>query len=210
MEFGLEAEVVVATDDPRIDETVSHSNVRAVRTNTKHKSGTERVAEVVQLTEFSNFETSLNIQGDQLFLPKSAATGALQMLREGFRLGTAAAPLLAAHEKDPNRVKVVVAEDGKALLFSRNMPVLNDNEAHTRRVLLHLGVYSYTRDALLEWVSLHATDAEFEQGLEQLRPFHHGIPLGVSDINERAEPGIDVPEDLINAKKILAPTRTSA
>ena len=75
-EFGITANVVVATDDPRIEEAVSDSGVRTVCTQCNHKSGTERVAEVVQLSEFSDFDTILNIQGDQLFLPKGAATGA--------------------------------------------------------------------------------------------------------------------------------------
>ena len=77
-------------------------------------------------------------------------------------------------------------------------------------VHLHLGVYAYTREALLNWVSLPPTPAEFDHGLEQLRPILHGIPIGVAVLHEVVEHGIDTTRDLENAQNSLATTRTNA
>jgi CMP-2-keto-3-deoxyoctulosonic acid synthetase len=72
-----------------------------------------------------------------------------------------------------------------------------------------LGVYAYTRAGLLEWVTLPPTRAEVEEGLEQLRPFLNGIPIGVAVMDEFVEAGIDTPTDLASAQQSLAPTRTT-
>lgn len=196
--------MVVAIDDPRIEAALAGSCVRTVLTRKDHVSGTERVAELIQKPDYACYNRILNVQGDQLYLPKEAAVGALYQLERGLTIGTAAAPLLPVHELDRNRVKVSVDEGGRARLFSRQMPV------NSLRVFLHLGVYSYTRDALLNWVSLSPCQAEFDEGLEQLRPFQHGIPIGVSILDEPAEPGIDTPQDLSNAQHPSALTRTNA
>lgn len=202
--------VIVATDDPAIEQAVTDRGMRVVRTRSDHQSGTMRVAEVAEHPEFSMYDRILNIQGDQLFLPEEAAVGALQQLDLGHRLGTAAAPLLQSHEPDRNRVKVAVDEGCVAISFSRQMPPQSDQCDGASRVLLHLGVYSYTREALREWMNLAPCTAEFDQGLEQLRPFLSGIRFGVAVLNEPAEPGIDTTEDLNNARKSLALTRTNA
>jgi 3-deoxy-manno-octulosonate cytidylyltransferase (CMP-KDO synthetase) len=165
---------------------------------------------VVSRPEFSQFERILNIQGDQLFLPMQAAVGALAQLESGVPVGTAAAPLLKRHEPDRNRVKVAVDDAGLARSFSREYPGRFDPPEGIKGVFLHLGVYAYTRAGLLEWVSLAPTQAEVEEGLEQLRPFLRGIPIGVAVLDEYVEPGIDTPADLANARKSLAPTRTTA
>ena len=208
-EFGLSSEVVVATDDPRIADAVTEAGFQAVKTSTDHESGTERVAEVVAKPEFSNFDRVLNIQGDQLFLPNQAVVGALGQLERGFALGTVGATLLPHQQTNRNRVKVAVDGKGTARAFSREMPVRTDDFG-TLGVFLHLGVYAYTREALLEWVSLPPTQAEFDEGLEQLRPFLSGTPIGVALLDEVVEPGIDTPDDLASAQQSSAPTRTNA
>ncbi len=206
LSFELDAKVVVATDDERVESAVAPTEIETVRTSSQHKSGTERAAEVVGLPEFSQFDPILNIQGDQLFLPKNAAVGALDELERGFALGTSAAPLQPNQETDRNRVKVAVDNSRKAALFSREMP----SESGQAGTFLHLGVYSYTREALLEWVSLPPTEAEFDQGLEQLRPFLHGISIGVAVLGEPAEAGIDTRQDIDRAHQLMALTRTNA
>jgi 3-deoxy-manno-octulosonate cytidylyltransferase (CMP-KDO synthetase) len=152
----------------------------------------------------------LNVQGDQLSLPRQAAVGALKQLEMGFSIGTAAARLEERHEIDRNRVKVAVDQGGCALSFSREMP---ENLTESKRmpgVFLHLGVYAYTRGVLLDWVDLPPTEAEFEEGLEQLRPFLNGLPIGVALLDEAVEPGIDTFEDLAHVQKSNHLTRTTA
>ena len=208
LSFGLDADVVVATDDIRVEKAVSEIGVRAVSTSADHRSGTERVAEVALKPEFSDAALFLNVQGDQPFLPKEAALGALSQIEGGFPIGTAAAPLQTDQESNRDRVKVGVDHDGNARFFSREMPN-SDVSGGLYGVFLHVGIYAYTRAALLNWVSLPATEAEFTEGLEQLRPFLQGTPIGVALLHQPVEPGVDTLQDLENALFSTALTRTN-
>ena len=207
--FGLDAPVVLATDDPRVENAVSDLGVQPVRTSANHRSGTERVAEVASRPEFADFDQILNVQGDQPFLPMAAAVGALHQIESGLTIGTTAAPLQAQQESNRNRVKVAVDHKGRALLFSRDLPKLAET-GELFGVFLHLGIYAYTRTALFNWVSQPATTAERDEGLEQLRPFLRGTPIGVALLHEPVEPGVDTLEDLERAQTSISPTRTNA
>jgi 3-deoxy-manno-octulosonate cytidylyltransferase (CMP-KDO synthetase) len=206
LSFGLDAEVVVATDDSRVVQTVSEIGVQSIETSSKHGSGTERVAEVAQRSEFAKADRILNVQGDQPFLPREAALGALEQIDRGFPIGTSAAPLEPHHEQDRNRVKVAVDSAGRALHFSRNMPHLH-RSGGLLGVFLHIGVYAYTRAALFDWVSLPVTADERNEGLEQLRPFLRGTPIGVATLNEPVEAGVDTIADLERTQASIASTR---
>lgn len=209
LDFGLDAHLVLATDDVRIRDAVADLGVQTVVTLQKHRSGTERVAEVARRPEYAGFDQVLNVQGDQPFLPVEAAVGAVKQLETGFPVGTAAAPLQHGQESDRNRVKVALDHEGRALAFSRAMPALPGTD-ELLGVFLHLGLYAYTRTALFDWVSQPANPAEFDEGLEQLRPFQRGTPIGVSLLDEPVEPGVDTLEDLERAQNSKTSTRTIA
>ena len=143
----------------------------------------------------------LNVQGDEPFLPGDAARGAVGMVTGGaFPLGTAAAPASAAVLDTPDVVKVVRADDGRALYFSRAaIPFLRDDadrEARDTMVLQHLGIYAYTREALSHWVKLPPHPLERVEKLEQLRPLAAGLAMGVAVVDDEAPRGIDTEEDL--------------
>lgn len=208
LEFNLDAHVVLATDDVRVENAVSELGVQSVITSQKHRSGTERVAEVTQRPEFAEFELIVNIQGDQPYLPKEAAAGALEQIAAGFPIGTAAVPLQAQQGSNRNRVKVAVNGEGQALSFSREMPTA-PKDANTPDVFLHLGIYAYTRKALIDWVSLPPTAAESDENLEQLRPLLNGTPIGVALLDESVESGVDTLDDLKQAQLSTALARTN-
>jgi len=121
-------------------------------------------------------------------------------------IGTAAVAATPAILDEPSIVKVVVADDGRALYFSRApIPFLRepkdaDNAATLRtRVWQHVGVYSYTRAALARWVKLPAHPLEQIERLEQLRPLAAGMAIGVSRISGPLRMGIDTETDLARA-----------
>ena len=188
--------VVVATDAREIAATVERAGFEAVMTSPEHQSGTERIAEVVGKKEFSNFTFILNVQGDEPFVAPAAIHGALACLERGDPLGTAAGSLDPELAGDPNRVKVVVNAQGRAVYFSR-APIPFDRDGAWDVVYhQHVGVYAYTRDALQRWVRLTPVPEERWERLEQLRPLLHGIPMGVTLFDGPAAPGIDTPADL--------------
>lgn len=195
-DLGVCDRLVVATDAREIASVVTGAGFEAVMTSPDHASGTERVAEVIAKTSFSDFNFILNVQGDEPFVAAAAVRGALACLEGGDPLGTAAGSLDPALVNDPSRVKVVVDARGRAVYFSR-APIPFDRDGKGDVVYhQHVGVYAYTREALDAWVRLPPVPEEQWERLEQLRPLLHGIPMGVTLFGGPAAPGIDTPADL--------------
>lgn len=201
--LGLDAHVVVATDDDRVIQAVARLGVEAILTSAAHRSGTDRVAEVARQSRFARAQTVLNVQGDEPFFPFAAARGALARVQNGDPVGTAGAPLATSAAADPNRVKVVVDAAGRALRFARLVPQSATLPAQVE-VLHHIGIYAYRRQALLRWAAFEPVPAEREEGLEQLRPLTCGIPVGVARIVAPVRGGIDTEDDLADAERQMS------
>jgi 3-deoxy-manno-octulosonate cytidylyltransferase (CMP-KDO synthetase) len=196
--------VVVATDDDAVASTVRAAGAECVMTSPSHTSGTERVAEVAAQQRFKGYQTIVNVQGDEPFIGKGAVRGAAQLVSSGrFPLGTAASHASSEILDTPSLVKVVVADDGRAMYFSRApIPFLRDRADAAKlaeRTLQHIGVYAYSREALMQWVGLPPHPLEEIERLEQLRPLAAGLPIGVAVTNEAPASGIDTEEDLERA-----------
>jgi 3-deoxy-manno-octulosonate cytidylyltransferase (CMP-KDO synthetase) len=203
-EMNIAEKCVVATDDAGVADAVRSAGGEAVMTSKGHVSGTDRVAEVAARPEYSDFDAILNVQGDEPFIGHGAVAGAAEVVSSGkFPLGTSASPASWDIANNPNVVKVVVGDDGRALYFSRaGIPFVRDRDAIGSteiRMLQHIGVYAYSRKALEQWVSLPQHPLENTERLEQLRPLAHGIPIGVAIANEPPASGIDTEHDLAEA-----------
>lgn len=196
--------VVVATDSAEIRDAVARVGGDAVLTSPDHPSGTDRVAEVAEMPAFADYGAIVNVQGDEPFVAGAAVRGALEQVAEGrFPLGTAASGAPPEILARPDVVKVVHADDGRAMYFSRApIPWLREeSDAHliAGRVLQHVGVYAYTRDALAAWVALPPHPLELIERLEQLRPLAAGLDMGVARIQGPLKGGIDTEDDLRRA-----------
>ena len=195
---------VVATDHPDVAGAVRAAGGEVVMTASEHPSGTDRVAEVARRPEFASYDAIVNVQGDEPFVPADAVREAAGLVTSGrFPLGTAAVPADAAILDTPHVVKVVAADDGRAMYFSRApIPWLRDPEdapLRAERVWQHVGVYAYTREALARWVALPPHPLERIERLEQLRPLAAGIAMGVARIAGPLRGGIDTEDDLARA-----------
>ena len=195
---------VIATDSDEVADAVRPHGAEAFLTSANHPSGTDRVAEVASRREFRDFDAIVNVQGDEPFVSESALRGAVRQVTSGsFPLGTAAARGSEEILDEPNVVKVVAADDGRAMYFSRAaIPFLRDAaEAPLRstRVWQHIGVYAYARDALARWVSLPPHPLERIERLEQLRPLAAGLAMGVALVDEPPTVGVDTLDDLVRA-----------
>jgi 3-deoxy-manno-octulosonate cytidylyltransferase (CMP-KDO synthetase) len=198
-EASCAAEVIVATDDPRILAAVESFGGAAVMTRKDHPSGTDRVAEVAAgLTA----EVIINLQGDEpLFDPRAIDLLAGRLAADpGAAVATLAVPItdLAAYES-PNVVKVVCDDRGRALYFSRApIPFHRDAKPDLRatppRVLQHLGVYAYRREMLLTIAATPAHPLEEAEKLEQLRVLGTGGAISVGLV-AHAHRGVDTPAD---------------
>ena len=209
--LGLADEVVVATEAEEVATVVRQAGGRAMITSDQHPSGTDRVAEVAMHPDFLRHDVIVNVQGDEPFMRGDAMAGAIAMVREhGFDLGTAAGRRSAAIMDDPNCVKVVRDDSGRALYFSRAaIPYLRDEaEAPIRDalVLQHMGIYAARRAALAKWVSLPPHPLELVEKLEQLRALAAGLSMGVAIVEAPSWGEVNTEDDLVRANAHWAAT----
>ncbi len=199
-------DVVVATDDSRIADAVAAFGGQAVMTSPDHPTGTDRIAEVVET--FPEHHHILNIQGDEPLIEPETISRLVEALAgpEQPDMVTAANELKLEDPEvnDPNVVKVVIGTRHQALYFSRS-PIPYPRQPGTEgfRYLRHKGIYGYTRDFLLRFVSWEPTVLERVEGLEQLRALENGATIGVI-ITTDLSPGIDTPEQAAILERQLA------
>ena len=181
--------VVVATDDERIAACVEGFGGVVEITRDDHPSGTDRVAEVAERRPEA--EVVVNVQGDQPFAEAAMLTALVQPYLDGERppMTTLACPLAPEARDDPNTVKVVCDLSGNALYFSRSL-IPSSGPA-----LQHVGLYAFTREAVLRFPELAPTALERQERLEQLRALEHGYEIRVCR-TERPVIEINTPEDL--------------
>jgi len=179
-------------------------------TSPDHPSGTDRVAEVARGEKYRDFQVIANIQGDEPLLKEAHLSAAIDLVRDkGWEIGTCATPILDEESrKNPGVVKVVRAQSGRALYFSRSaIPFKRDDKPTPEELgrepfLRHIGIYAYTPEALENWVVLAPSPLEELEQLEQLRPLGSGARIGVSVVGA-ADPGVDTPADAARMEERL-------
>ena len=191
---------IVATDDERIVTAVGSFGGEAVMTRADHASGTDRIAEVVRQMAGAPQDVILNVQGDEPEIEPGSLNRLVDRLvaERDCPAATLACPFPAGCDPaDPNCVKVVLSQAGRALYFSRSLiPYGPDARgmAGPHEWLLHLGVYAYRREFLLEIASRPPSRLERIEKLEQLRVLENGHALAV-EVVDQAGIGIDTPEE---------------
>ena len=192
--------VLVATDDARIAEAVQAAGGEAVLTSETAASGTDRVAEVARKIPADIY---LNVQGDEPLMPAENIDRTVAAMVEGpgRLLATLAYPIPAGAAADPNTVKVAVAQDGRALYFSRSPIPYYRNGAPAYRK--HLGIYAYRAETLAAVAALPPSPLERAESLEQLRWLEAGYTIWVGEAAGDSI-GVDTPGDLAEAERRLA------
>lgn len=193
--------VVVATDDARIAEAAARHGAEVRMTAPDHASGTDRLAEAFAAVDC---DIVVNVQGDEPMIRPQAIRAAVQPLLQNPELpmATLAEPLAPELAGDANAVKVVVDARGHALYFSRAL-IPHPRREGVAQPLKHIGLYAYRRDFLLAYPQLSPSPAEMAEQLEQLRALHHGHAIAVT-VGDFATIGVDTPEDLARAERLLA------
>ncbi len=186
--------VLVATDDERIARAVEAAGGTAVLTDPALPSGTDRVWAAVRDLDV---EVVLNVQGDEPMMdPRNVdAVAGFLLDHPGFELATVALPIDDPAEiENPNNVKVVRADDGRALYFSRSPLPYRRRPEPGLKTLKHLGLYGYRKEALKRWTSLPPHPLERAESLEQLRALAAGMAMAVLDAHSDSI-GVDTIED---------------
>lgn len=197
-------EVVVATDDRRIYDTVTTFGGRAVMTSENHPSGTDRCREAYKLCG-SYADVIINIQGDEPFIEPAQIAAVKSCFSDATtEIATLARPFDPARGfdalKDPNTPKVIINPRNEAIYFSRSVipyvrNVPEEQWAAEHQFYTHIGLYAYRADILDRITGLQRSPLEIAESLEQLRWIENGFKIKVA-LTDYSTIGIDTPADL--------------
>ncbi len=197
-------EIIVATDDERIQQAVQAAGFSAEMTG-QHPTGTDRIGEV--MARHPEAEIILNLQGDEPLLDAAIPDRIIAAMQEdpAVDIATCGHPFAGVETwRNPNNVKVLVDHGGHALYFSR-APIPGCFPGQEDRgheiALRHVGLYAFRRKALERFLEMEPSVHEMAEGLEQLRALDSGMRIRVLKISE-APVGVDTPEDLEQVRRI--------
>lgn len=214
-------QVVIATDDERIETAARGFGAEVCMTASTHASGTDRLGEVVATLGWDDDTIVVNVQGDEPLMPPGLIDQVASDLAANSEasIATVATPVVASGEFfDPNVVKVVTDKAGFALYFSR-APIPWDRDLLMDNVkalpigivpLRHIGIYAYRVGYLNRYAGMRPCPLEQAEQLEQLRAIWYGERIHVAEAGQRPGPGVDTEDDLLIAEQLLKARQAEA
>ena len=196
-------EVIIATDDERILNSVEKFGGLGVLTSSNHKTGTDRIVEALS---GRSCEWVLNIQGDEPLISSSDLEMLIKKTQNTQGVKSATLIYKIREESmlnDPNIVKVVLNKSNEALYFSRSM-IPYPTKIHTKKfpVWRHLGVYLFQKEFLTKYKHWPQTPLEKIEKLEQLRILENGETLLCVEAKNNSF-SVDLPKDIEFVEKML-------
>ena len=210
------SKVVIATDHQKVFDAAKHFTNDVLITREDHQSGTERLAEVVDLLNLSDDTIVVNVQGDEpLLSPDNVSQVATLLAQSTAPMATLS---VAIEERDevfnPNAVKVVSDINKNALYFSRaSIPFDRSTMMAEQQPLnlapfqRHVGIYAYRAGFIKQYIQLSVSPLEVLESLEQLRVLYHGYAIKIEQALVTPHAGVDTPEDLA---KVVAHIQSKA
>jgi 3-deoxy-manno-octulosonate cytidylyltransferase (CMP-KDO synthetase) len=194
--------IIVATDDQRIYDCVKSFGGNVEMTSTEHKSGSDRIMEVV--SRHPEIDYICNLQGDEPLIKPESIDAVIRNVIEDDRadISTLIREISADEVDNPNLVKCVTDKNGFALYFSRSK-IPYERNTGIAKFYGHLGIYGYKRHALETMTSQSQTMLEKTESLEQLRALENGMRIKTSVV-DFVPVGIDTKEDLEKFRQIVS------
>lgn len=211
LEQGFEFNTYVVTDDQKVEDHVKSFSPNVIRVDDDVISGTLRI----QLAYENNFKNQnydlvINVQGDEPLLESKDLVRLSKFhLESNFDIATLVKKQSGFKDEfnDPNKVKVVLSEStGACFYFSRaGIPFKRDSDTNITNDywFLHIGVYSYRPNILIQFANHSDTRLENLEKLEQLRALEMGFTIG-SCPTESVMIGVDRPEDIKKVEEVLS------
>jgi 3-deoxy-manno-octulosonate cytidylyltransferase (CMP-KDO synthetase) len=197
---GFFNDVFVVTDSDIIYQEISTNGGKAIISKKEHESGSDRIAEAI--SEMS-VDVIVNVQGDEPFIKKEPLDKLVRLFNDpAVQVASLMRKITKEEAGNPNNVKVVTDNAGNALYFSRSIiPYHRDAELNAE-YFLHVGVYAYKKEALINFTKWSQSSLEKIEKLEQLRYLENGIKIKMAETDYNSI-SIDTPEDLERAKAFL-------
>jgi 3-deoxy-manno-octulosonate cytidylyltransferase (CMP-KDO synthetase) len=193
-------DVIVATDSDEIMAVCRENAWHARMTSASHRSGTDRVHEVSNSVAADVY---VSVQGDEPLTRPEHIASLLEVMKDpSVQVGTLKTPARAADVNNPNAVKMVTDDKGRALYFSRATIPCDRDRTGSVRYYKHLGMYAYRKFALDQFAIWPESTLERVERLEQLRFLENGIPIHVGETPYDTV-GVDTEEDLLRVEEIL-------
>ncbi|GLQ31617.1 3-deoxy-manno-octulosonate cytidylyltransferase [Litoribrevibacter albus] len=208
-------EVIIATDDPRIQQVAEGFGAKVCMTNPDHASGTDRLQEVVSQLNYYADDIVVNVQGDEPLIPPRVINQVAHNLsaEQEASIATLYEPIERIEDVfNPNIVQVVTDRNDFALYFSRApIPYARDDFASSKEVMpkgvnfkRHIGIYAYRVNLLNSFVKWDEAPIESTECLEQLRALWNGAKIHVALADEIPPGGVDTEEDLERVRAYFA------
>lgn len=194
-------EVVVVTDSNIIYEEITSHGGNAMMSKRTHESGSDRIAEAIA---DMNVDVVINVQGDEPFIRKEPLEKLVRLFDDpSVRVGSLMRTIADTNELiKSSAVKVVVNKNNDALYFSRSVIPFAANLVMDAPYFLHIGVYGFRKETLLQFTEWPASRLELVEKLEQLRYLENAVPIRMALVDFKSV-AIDTPEDLERAEKLL-------
>ena len=207
------SEIVIATDDKRIEEAAQEFGAEVCMTDPSHPSGTDRLQEVASQRGWDDDRIVVNVQGDEPLIPPPLVGQVANNLNANAQaaIATLCEPITDLDElANPNAVKVVYGGDGMALYFSRaTIPwpreafAADNTQMPQGRWFRHIGIYAYRVGFLHRYVTWSPAPIEQLEQLEQLRALYNGERIHVAEASEAVPAGVDTAEDLEAVRRLV-------
>lgn len=202
MQSKMKDEVLILTDSEKIKQAVFSFGGEARLVKGDFKNGTERIGAFI---EDKDYDIVVNVQGDEPLIEGKIIDEFLSVFISRIKdasIATLAEPVSLEEAKSPHVVKVVKDKDGKALYFSRSLIPYPRKDG---LFLKHIGIYAYTKEAVLSLSRLPPSSLEKTEKLEQLRALENGYDIMVCETKTHLI-GVDVLEDVKQVERILVVT----
>ena len=198
---GLFHEVIVVTDSTIIYSEISTHGGKAIMSKKVHESGSDRIAEAIEDLEV---DIVVNVQGDEPFIKKEPLEKLVNLFNDpAVKVGSLMRKITDDEElNNSSSVKVVVNHQNDALYFSRSVIPYPANPQVTDIHFLHVGVYGFTKETLINFTKWQPSKLEQTEKLEQLRYLQNGISIRMAEVDFKSV-AIDTPEDLQRAIRLL-------
>jgi len=197
---GVADEVVIAAPDQEIIDAVAKFGARGVLTRHDHQTGTDRLAEVAELIPAFVY---VNVQGDEPLIQPASIAACVQPILNDTSIQMSSVYSICPDEEldQAHIVKVVTDKDGFALYFSRH-PIPFARNPRVIPVKKHVGLYAFSRQALLEFKNWPMGDLESAESLEQLRFMENGVRIFMVQA-DGTELAVDTPEQAKEVEALL-------
>ena len=196
--------VYVATDSEQIFDLFKDSQIEAVMTSVDHESGTDRIFEASNKIG-SDFDSVINIQGDEPFIFKDDLERMTKALEAGHQMVSFYEEIKEDDFANPNKVKVILNNNSEAIYFSRHPIPFSREEASkpdSDFVGKHVGLYGYHKNFLKTFCEHPLGYHEKNEKLEQLRALQIGEKIKMIK-TDKIYQGVDTQEDLIKVNQLL-------